>query len=645
MNIQRKFSLYIFLIVVLFLVIFSVLSYEYNKSAAIRTAQDLMMWSVYKESNHLGERLVEKSKIAISMASSHEILQEIAKSNKEYSGLDDEARRRRISDLNSRWLKASSDENDFIKSYLWNSVSSSLRFKQQALSEEIGEIFVTNRYGLTIGTTEKLSSIAHNNKYWWKAAYNNGKGRIFFDDRGYDESVGDYVIGVVIPIIESDQVVGVLKCNFRLLEALSNYISSFDSHGGRKIILARSNGRVILGSGAAPLSEVLPSTIMNELSLSSASSIMASINDVEHIVSYSTVGLTYNLENYGFGGRYESNKFTDDDARVAWVLLFADNINSVISSAKDTTSWIIYTGMILALMAGVSALFMGRRISKPIRMFTERANRIGQGHINEKIELDSSDELGILAQAFNNMSGDLHKMHAELQRKERMATLGQLTATVSHELRNPLGAMRPSLYILDKKCDKNDENIQKAIERIDRNIDRCDHIIDELLDFTRIIHLSQKPIQIDDWLTSVIDEQDIPEGIFLEKELGLTNTELFIDADRLRRAIINVIENACHSMMNDNQKVVTTKEMLLNIKTIEVNQRIEIIFKDTGCGIKKDVLKRIYEPLFSTKSFGVGLGMPTIKQIMLQHGGDVEIESEVGKGTTVILWLPEGSES
>lgn len=257
---------------------------------------------------------------------------------------------------------------------------------------------------------------------------------------------------------------------------------------------------------------------------------------------------------------------------------------------------------------------------------------------NTETELDKHRNQ--LEELINERTQELKNTQGELVRKERLATLGQLTATVSHELRNPLGAMRPSLYVVEKKSDKEDEHLQKAIERIDRNIDRCDRIIDELLSFTRITGLDLEPIRIDKWLNTVIEEQVIPEGINIEKEFGLNNIELAVDTDRLRRAVINTIENACHSMMDGNQQSVKNNAHI-NIKTCVSNNRHEIIIKDTGSGIAKDVIGEIFEPLFSTKSFGVGLGMPTIKQIMQEHGGGVEIGSEVGKGTSVTLWLPK----
>lgn len=245
-----------------------------------------------------------------------------------------------------------------------------------------------------------------------------------------------------------------------------------------------------------------------------------------------------------------------------------------------------------------------------------------------------------LEELIEERTKELRETQDELVRKERLATLGQLTATVSHELRNPLGAIRPSLYVVQKKSDQQDEQVQNAIARIDRSIDRCDRIIDELLDFTRITELKMKQVLLDDWLENVIAEQVIPEGIILEKQFNLNDVELSVDTDRLRRAFINVLENGCHSMMDDNQQVVKDIDAHLIIKTKSNDVRIEIIITDTGCGITKETLAKIYEPLYSTKGFGVGLGMPTVKQIMEQHGGGVEINSEKDKGTSATLWLP-----
>lgn len=159
-----------------------------------------------------------------------------------------------------------------------------------------------------------------------------------------------------------------------------------------------------------------------------------------------------------------------------------------------------------------------------------------------------------------------------LVRKEHLATLGQLIATVSHELRNPLGAMRPSLYIISKKCDPKDKRVQDAIARVDRNTDRCDRIIGELLDFTRITRLNRQLTRIDDWLEEIIEEQFISPDIRLEKDLTLKDESISIDPGRLRRAVIYVIENACQAMLENHVpgKIISGLNWGLNRGAMEV---------------------------------------------------------------------------
>ncbi|MBD3609343.1 MAG: PAS domain-containing protein, partial [Gammaproteobacteria bacterium] len=272
--------------------------------------------------------------------------------------------------------------------------------------------------------------------------------------------------------------------------------------------------------------------------------------------------------------------------------------------------------------------------NEPIRM-------IGTVHdITErkKIEIELEAHHEHLEELVNERTKELNAAQDELVKKERLATLGQLTATVSHELRNPLGAMRPSMYVLKKKIDQSDEKLMNAIERVERNIKRCDHIVDELLDFTRITVLDEKSINLDNWLDGIIKEQNIPKNITVQTNYQLNNIVVHYDSERLRRCVINVIDNACQAMQDE--ALVSSVDLNLQVSTRKKNNRIEIIVQDNGPGIDKTTLHRIFEPLFSTKGFGVGLGLPTVKQILQQHQGDIEVISDQDNGTKMIMWLP-----
>lgn len=242
-----------------------------------------------------------------------------------------------------------------------------------------------------------------------------------------------------------------------------------------------------------------------------------------------------------------------------------------------------------------------------------------------------------LEQLVQERTEELRLANAELVKKERLATLGQLTATVSHELRNPLGAMRPSLYLLQKCIDTDNPKLSAALNRLDRNIQRCDHIIDELLDFTRAQDLQLEPVEMNDWLRDLLSEQDFPDGLTVEERLSPEKVYIKADRHRLRRALINVIDNANQAMM---EPEATGPKPVLTLSTQLEDARIAIHIRDNGPGIREEDLPHIFEPLFSTKAFGVGLGMPTVKKIIEELDGEISIDTHIGDGTTVTLWLP-----
>lgn len=230
---------------------------------------------------------------------------------------------------------------------------------------------------------------------------------------------------------------------------------------------------------------------------------------------------------------------------------------------------------------------------------------------------------------------ELQAAQSELVQKERLAVLGQLTATVSHEIRNPLGTVANSLFLVRETLgDDCLGRVERPLMLAERGVERCDGIISELLDFTRRRELQCEPLALDAWLAEMLDEMVWPESVCCRRQLD-SGVIVQADPERLRRALVNVISNALQAMESK-----PPGGHCLAIATRRQNARCEIVVSDTGEGIPEAILDRIFEPLFSTKNFGVGLGVPIIRNIMSDHGGGVEYRSRVGEGTTVILWLP-----
>jgi len=253
---------------------------------------------------------------------------------------------------------------------------------------------------------------------------------------------------------------------------------------------------------------------------------------------------------------------------------------------------------------------------------------------------DSGAAWADLQQRFEARTAELHEIREKLLRKERLAAMGQLTGTVAHELRNPLGAIMSSVAVLRIKTADTGLDLERSLSRIDRSVGRCDRIVTELLDFARARGLQPELTGLDRWLGTLLEDVRIPPDIALRRRLNLPGIEVKIDREAFRRAVVNVVDNAYQAMTDDNSAAGHSPGRFLTLATRRKDGRIEIEITDTGPGIPEDVLPRVLEPLYSTRTSGTGLGLPTVQQIMEDHGGGLEVSSVLGLGTRVILWLP-----
>lgn len=243
-----------------------------------------------------------------------------------------------------------------------------------------------------------------------------------------------------------------------------------------------------------------------------------------------------------------------------------------------------------------------------------------------------------LEELVTERTAQLEAAQEELVQKGRLAVLGQLTATVSHEIRNPLGTVANALYLLkDALGGEEHAHLARPLLLAERNVERCDNIISDLLDFSRQRKIQREPLLIDRWLAELLDELSFPEEVKCCRSLA-SQAAVLADSERLRRAMLNVITNALQAL-NETQNPNKT----LEIRTRITGDRCEIQVRDNGLGMSEEIMARIFEPMFSTKNFGVGLGVPIIQNILKGHGGGVKYHSEVGKGTTVTMWLPLGA--
>jgi signal transduction histidine kinase len=226
---------------------------------------------------------------------------------------------------------------------------------------------------------------------------------------------------------------------------------------------------------------------------------------------------------------------------------------------------------------------------------------------------------------------------AELLKKERLSVLGQLTATVAHELRNPLSAIRNTLFTIREISTGAGLSLERPIARIQRSIGRCDRIAGDLIEYTRARELSRVSMVFDEWLHQMLAEHPLPTNVLLVEQLEAGDATVRIDTDRLRRVVVNLLDNAAQAIAEmppapELQRIV--------VRSALYDDGVELTVTDTGPGIPREHMPRIFEPMFRTKSFGTGLGLATARQIVGQHAGNISVNSEVGRGTCVTVRLP-----
>jgi signal transduction histidine kinase len=199
---------------------------------------------------------------------------------------------------------------------------------------------------------------------------------------------------------------------------------------------------------------------------------------------------------------------------------------------------------------------------------------------------------------------ELKKAQSELLQRERLVTMGELTATVSHELRNPLGTIQSALFSIQNFMQMDDPDlVGRAVKLAERNIARCVTIIEELNYYARVKELNIAEESVDDWLKDTLTDIRIPEDVRCETNLACDVLATF-DQEKLRQVINNLVLNSLHALQGEG-----LDKKILQISTRTLDSEYEIAIRDTGTGIPRAIIKNIFEPLFSTKDFGVGLGI------------------------------------
>jgi PAS domain S-box-containing protein len=418
MKYSIKLSLSIFIVSIFTVIAISIIDGYYLYFDTKQFAFEHLRNSSEAKSRDIGLLLKEKVKTAYTIASNSDLLEALENSNNKFAELNEQRRTGLIEELNERWIAAKDEDDPFVKARMSNDTADHLKQQLKLIPEEYGEIFLTNRYGVMIATTGKLTTLAHSQKSWWQNCYNDGEGQVFFDDRGYDDSVGDYVVGTTIPIFKDRKIIGVLKCNIMLLGSLDKLIFGEAHFETDHSYLFRSGGKIILEKNEVPLSTSFTEEIVDEINNNQIGQFQSIRGKEELLFGFSQIELDEDHWKYVIGGSDSSlgHRYgnTGESWYVADTVTFAE-INSIVFEAL---LFRILLELIFVLLLTVVAFVIGRRLSKPI---SELAAVTSLASLEDEIVVGAkaSGEIATLITSFQKTWERLRKTSTSIDKLEK----------------------------------------------------------------------------------------------------------------------------------------------------------------------------------------------------------------------------------
>jgi two-component system NtrC family sensor kinase len=315
----------------------------------------------------------------------------------------------------------------------------------------------------------------------------------------------------------------------------------------------------------------------------------------------------------------------------------------------------------IIVLSFLLSLLLTRVVNRPVDKLVAATKAAAHGNLDQPVSIRSHDELGELSESFNNMISELRRsrdaieewtqtlehrvqertqelqsVQDQLIRAGKMAAIGELAAGVAHEINNPLTGVLTFSSLMLKKVDEN-HPWKKDLDNIVQQTTRCRNIVRGLLDFARQRKPDKKEWDIHtliDRTVTLVENQARFQNIKIVKEFKPGMPMLFVDGDQIQQVFMNIIINAADAMAEN--------KGILTIKTNMKNGVAEVSFTDTGCGMTKENLSKLFAPFFTTKETGkgTGLGLAISYGIIQSHNGEIDVQSEVGKGSTFRIKLP-----
>jgi signal transduction histidine kinase len=554
------------------------------------------------------------------LSKEHMIQSNLIKSNEEFSKLDNI--QKTIDILDDEWITFPSDQQSSLMIELINNeLSDSFRSHQEFLNEKhgyayLGEIFVTNAYGANVAQTGKTSDYKQSDEMWWQTAKELGHhvGPIEFD-----QSAGIFARDVSVSVLDNDgNFLGVVKHVINVQEVFEiidsvNVLKKFDS---QQFTLLNENDQIIYSTTSSYNDSMFLSGYSNK-------QILEKINKHSDYFIFSLPTEKSKLVSYTTGNGLTHSK---------WTMIIDYDVSEILSPIENLQIIILSLSGLVTLFAILFGIYISRSISLPVSHLQKEMYEVEKGNFSTNSQKITNDEIGELSRSFEKMSQSIQKtvyLETKLARadekikNERFTAIGELSSRISHDIRNPLSILYNDFELLKYKKIID----EKQITRIDSALKRISHQIDDVLDFVRITPLQYSQVNLSEIIKNSINSMNIPS----EVKINFVPDEILIEGDerKLEIVFINLILNAIQAIENNGK---------IDIIFSTTKSSVIIDIKDSGPGINMEPIENIFNPLVTTKQKGTGLGLASVKNIIVQHKGIISVKNNP---TTFSINIPK----
>ncbi len=313
-----------------------------------------------------------------------------------------------------------------------------------------------------------------------------------------------------------------------------------------------------------------------------------------------------------------------------------------------TRLMLIFIGCGGLLIGVFGAILLTRRITGPLKKLVEATVKISKEDFSQKIDITSQDEIGNLAQSFNDMSRKLllarERMEVasnKLIQAEKLASIGRISAGIAHEIRNALTSVKLNIQKL-VQSDRLDETEKEHLSISQEGIGQMEKFVKELLDFTRVSELNLDRFSIeqilDESIKTLADTLELKK-VVLEKSYEEGLPQVLVDADKLKQVFLNILRNA-YEAVEEKGKI----NIFLSLLKEQEGSKIRVFISDDGSGIPEENRETVFEPFYTTKASGIGLGLPIARKIIEQHRGTIRVKENAAQGTSFEILIPTEEE-